>query len=104
LAEVSSSNNPEPWLRGPIAGVHPLVAPVFYSFAQVREDLAKHLAGLPDDALWRNVNGASLGFHLKHIAGSVDRLTTYLMCQQLSQSQLDELKTEAEPTVTFRKF
>jgi uncharacterized damage-inducible protein DinB len=101
---VSSSNNPEPWLRGPIEGVHPLVAPVFFSFAQVREDLAKHLAGLPDEVLWKKVNGASLGFHLKHIAGSVDRLTTYLMGQQLNRSQLDELKTEAEPTGTLQEI
>ena len=91
------SNSPEPWLRGPIEGVHPLVAPVFFSFAMVREDLAKYTAGLSDEAVWRDIDGASLGFHLRHLAGSVDRLTTYLLDEQLSQKQLDVLKHEAEP-------
>jgi hypothetical protein len=30
---------PEPWMRGPIEGVHPLLAPVLYSFQMAREDL-----------------------------------------------------------------
>jgi uncharacterized damage-inducible protein DinB len=94
---MSLISNPEPWLRGPIEGVHPLVAPVFFSFAMVREDLAKYTAGLSDEAIWRNIDGASLGFHLRHLAGSVDRLTTYFFNQQLSQEQLDVLKREAEP-------
>ncbi len=43
------------------------------------------------------MGGASLGFHLKHIAGSVDRLTTYLLGQQLSDKQLEDLRNESEP-------
>jgi hypothetical protein len=27
---------PEPWLRGPIPGVDPLVAPILYAFQQAR--------------------------------------------------------------------
>ena len=94
---MSIGNSPEPWLRGPIEGVHPLVMPVFFSFAQVREDLAKYAAGLSDEALWREIDGASLGFHLKHMAESVDRLTTYLMGGQLSPKQFEALKRESEP-------
>ena len=30
---------PEPWLRGPIPGVDPLVANLFYTFTQTREEL-----------------------------------------------------------------
>jgi len=88
---------PEPWLRGPIPGVHPLVMPVFFSFAQVREDLKHYTAGV-DDQVWVPVHGASLGFHLKHMAGSVDRLTTYLLGGQLSSVQLDFLRREGEQT------
>jgi uncharacterized damage-inducible protein DinB len=98
------SNNPEPWLRGPIEGVHPLVAPIFLSFAMVREDLTRYTAGLSDEAIWRNIDGASLGFHLRHLAGSVDRLTTYLFGEQLSQEQLDVLKHEAEPQGDLREL
>ncbi len=87
---------PEPWLRGPIAGVSPLVMPVFFSFTQVREDLPSHVAGLTREQVWRKTAAASIGFHLKHIAGSVDRLTTYLLGGQLSAPQLQSLKDESQ--------
>jgi uncharacterized damage-inducible protein DinB len=85
---------PEPWLRGPLHDVHPLLQPLFFSFAQVREDLAQHVAGLTRDQLWRICEAASVGFHLKHLAGSVDRLTTYLLGQQLTATQLAALRQE----------
>ena len=87
---------PEPWLRGPMAQVHPSVMPVFFSFALVREDLTKHTAGLSREQVWRKIGKASLGFHLKHLVGSVDRLTTYLLGGQLSEEQLRFLRAEAE--------
>ena len=86
---------PEPWLRGPLPDVHPLLQPVFFSFTQVREDLARHVKGLTREQVWRIVGGASLGFHLKHLAGSLNRLTTYLMDEQLSEEQLDRLRAES---------
>lgn len=85
---------PEPWLRGPIPGVHPLIMPAFFSFAQVREDLAKHTAGLSQEEVWRKIEGVSLGFHLRHLAGSVDRLTTYLAGRELTREQLRRLSSE----------
>ena len=93
--------NPEPWLRGPLAGVPPLVMPVFFSYAQVREDLQTHTAGLSDVQVWKPLAGHSLGFQLKHIAGSVDRITTYLLGQSLDAAQLDFLKQEAAPPGTL---
>jgi uncharacterized damage-inducible protein DinB len=69
--------------------------PVFFSYAQVREDLRTHTAGLSDVQVWQSVAGASLGFQLKHIAGSVDRITSYLLGQCLDVAQLDFLKQEA---------
>jgi uncharacterized damage-inducible protein DinB len=90
-------SSPEPWLRGPLAGVHPLVMPVFFSFAQVREDLAKHTQGLTDEQVWTVAGGTSVGFHLKHIAGSVDRITTYLLGSQLTEQQLQTLRQESVP-------
>ncbi|MDQ2777426.1 MAG: DinB family protein [Acidobacteriota bacterium] len=90
-------SSPEPWLRGPLAGVHPLVMPVFFSFAQVREDLAKHTHGLTDEQVWTTAGGSSAGFHLKHIAGSVDRITTYLLGSQLTEQQLQSLRQESVP-------
>jgi len=88
----------EPWLRGPIPDVHPALAPVLHSFTQVREDLALHTAGLSTDHLWRRVGAVpALGFQLRHIAGSVDRLVTYLSGEQLSPAQIGALKSEAVP-------
>ena len=93
-----SAISPEPWLRGPDAGVEPLIQPVVHSFRQVREDLALHTAGVSDADVWRSVGPApTLGFQLKHIAGSVDRLTTYLMGEQVSSEQIAVLKQESEP-------
>ena len=72
--------------------------PVFQSFAQVRADLAEHTADITREQLWQTMAGKhSLGYHLKHIAGSVDRLTTYLMGAQLSAVQLEFLRHEHTP-------
>ena len=88
--------SPEPWLRGPLPGVTPVVMPVFFSFAQVREDLERHVNDLDPQMVWKPVPGGSLGFHLKHLAGSVDRLTTYLFSGELTDTQLATLHAEAE--------
>src|SRR5690348_7677916 len=88
----------EPWMRGPIAGVSPLTAPLLYSFQQAREDLARYTEGLSTNQLWaKPFDLGSAGFHILHIAGSVDRLMTYLQGRQLTDSQLAELEREKSP-------
>lgn len=88
----------EPWLRGPIEGVHPLAAPLLYSLQQAREDLAHHTEGLTSEQLWSARHGvAPVGFQLKHIAGSVERLTTYLEGRQLDEAQRAAMQREKEP-------
>jgi hypothetical protein len=88
----------EPWLRGPIEGVSPEVAPVLYAFIQASEDLAEHTSGLTVEQIWARPLGlAPVGFQLRHIAGSVDRLVTYLMGCALDKAQLADLRTEMEP-------
>ena len=89
---------PEPWLRGAISGLDPLIAPVLYAFTQAREDLAEHTDGLTPDELWARPHDlGSLGFHMRHIAGSTNRLMTYLEGRQLSESQLAAIREEAKP-------
>lgn len=91
---------PEPWLRGPIDDVDPLRAPILYAFQQAREDLAHWTEGL-DGQIWFKPAGlAPIGFQLRHIAGSVDRLMTYVEGGQLTGDQLAALKTESDPTGT----
>lgn len=85
----------EPWLRGTIPHSNPVVRALFHSFEQVREDLAKWTAGLTDEQVWSRPHGlTSLGFQLMHIAGSVDRLTTYGEGQSLTAVQLEFLRSE----------
>jgi len=92
------SDPSEPWLRGPLGGVDPLIAPILRSFEQAREDLARHTERLTMEQIWATPHGfGSVGFHVRHIAGSVDRLMTYLQQQQLSESQLGALDLEHEP-------
>jgi uncharacterized damage-inducible protein DinB len=92
------ANQPEPWMRGPIEGVSPLIAPILYSFQHAREDLARYTGGLTTEQLWaRPFELGSVGFHILHIAGSVDRLMTYVQGAQLSEAQLSELEAENSP-------
>ena len=89
---------PEPWLRGTITDVHPVIAQLLYSFQQTREDLEYFTSGLSVDQLWSRPGGlASVGFHVRHIAGSIERLLTYATGEQLTSAQLAYLKAEAEP-------
>ena len=91
----------EPWLRGALPGVDTFIAPLLYSFQMAREDLAKYTAGLTTEQIWATPHGfGSVGFHLRHIAGSTGRLLSYVRGGQLSSDQLTALKTEKEPGAT----
>jgi len=91
---------PEPWLRG-LSGVSPLTVPVLYAFQQAREDIAKYTESLTSEQIWAKPYGlASVGFHVRHIAGSTDRLMTYLQGKQLTPSELRALETESTPGAT----
>jgi len=79
--------------------------PVFHSFAMVREDLAYYTEALSTEDIWRRTGALpALGFHLRHIAHSVDRLVTYLCGDQLSDAQIATLKRESEPGATLTEL
>ena len=81
-----------------MADVHPLLAPTLYSYTQAREDLAHWTEGFTAEQIWSRPHGlAPLGFQLKHIAGSVERLTAYLSGGELNQQQLDAIQHEMDP-------
>ena len=85
----------EPWLTGKLNDVSPLLAALLYSFEQTREDLRRWTDGLSEEQIWRRSGEiGSVGFHIRHIAGSVDRLLTYADGGQLDERQLLELKSE----------
>lgn len=92
---------PEPWLRGPAPGVDPLTAPVLYAFQQAREDLARYTQPLTTEQIWATPFGfGSVGFHIRHIAGSTGRLLTYLAGKQLSPAQMIALDAEHQAGAT----
>ena len=98
LMDASAEPLPEPWLRGPIASLDPLLAPVLFAFQQAREDLLRCTEPLSAAQLWATPHGfGSVGFHLRHIAGSTDRLMTYLLDRQLSREQFAALGKEKDP-------
>jgi hypothetical protein len=74
------------------------LAPALYGFQQTREDLARHTEGLSLGQVWARPHGlAPLGFHLRHIAGSVDRLRAYLEGRPLDAAQMGALAAEMDP-------
>lgn len=88
----------EVWLRGPVEGVPDQLQPVAHSLLQAREDVRDLVGELPDELLWARPGGvAAAGFHLRHMAGVIDRLFTYARGEQLDEHQRGALKAESEP-------
>lgn len=82
------AEEPEPpleaWLRGVLEQFDPVCGHLLRSSQQIREDAR------------RAVELGARGFHLKHLAGSTDRLCTYAEGRQLSDTQLTALAQEHE--------
>jgi uncharacterized damage-inducible protein DinB len=90
------TSRPEVWLRGPVAGVPAPLQPVAHALLQAQEEVRALVDGFPESLLWTRPGGvASVGFHLQHIPGVLDRLFTYARGDQLTAAQLDALRREA---------
>lgn len=86
---------PPLWLRGPVAGIQPALQPVAHALMQVAEETPAVLAGVAAEHLWARPGGsASIGFHIVHLSGSLDRLFTYARGEGLSPEQFDALAAE----------
>jgi uncharacterized damage-inducible protein DinB len=89
---------PEAWLRGPLPDVDPYLMPAAHALVQAGEDLAQAVAGLTAEQLWARPGGAaSVGFHLRHVPGSIDRLLAYARGEALSEAQRAAAKAESAP-------
>jgi uncharacterized damage-inducible protein DinB len=89
---------PEFWLGGPVEAIPPLLMPVAHALLQSREDLREAAEALTPAELWERPGGAaSVGFHLRHISGSVDRLFTYARGGVVRDEQLIALRREGNP-------
>ena len=95
---LMSTPLPEVWLRGPVDGFPPQVMPAVHTLLQVREDLHHLVATVPPERVWERPSGAaSIGFHLRHTGGALERLLTYARGESLSPEQLERLRTEEKP-------
>jgi uncharacterized damage-inducible protein DinB len=94
-------SQPEVWLRGPLPAFPSLLQPVAHSLLQCREELTSSVTGLTPDEVWARPSGAaSIGFHARHAAGSLDRLLTYARGERLSPDQQAALAAEGHPDAT----
>ncbi|MGZ3939228.1 MAG: DinB family protein, partial [Flavisolibacter sp.] len=92
---------PEVWLRGALPNIPPLLQPIAHSLLQAREEVVELMKDFPDQLLWiRPANAASVGFHLQHLSGILDRLVTYANGNSLTEQQLTALKAEGNPHIT----
>jgi len=72
--------------------------PVAHALLQAREDVARVAADATADELWVRPGGAaSAGYHLQHLAGSLDRLFTYARGEPLGDAQRAALLQEGTP-------
>jgi uncharacterized damage-inducible protein DinB len=94
---MTPASLPEVWLRGAIPDIPALLQPVAHSLLQCREELADKVANLTSSQIWATPGGAaSIGFHVRHATGSLDRLFTYARGEQLSATQRAFLAGETQ--------
>jgi uncharacterized damage-inducible protein DinB len=69
--------------------------PAAHALAQSRADIETHAARLTIEQVWTEPGGGpSVGFHLRHIAGSSDRLLAYTAGRNLTDEQFRFLAEE----------
>jgi uncharacterized damage-inducible protein DinB len=88
-------SEPEVWLRGPIENVAPMLQPVAHSLLQCRNEVHATIPTLGPAEVWARPGGAaSIGYHVRHAVGSLDRLLTYARGEQLTEAQLAAMRGE----------
>jgi uncharacterized damage-inducible protein DinB len=85
----------EYWLKGSVPEIPLLLQPVAHAILQVQKELKDVFIEFDEKKLWeRPRNVASLGFHLNHLTGVLDRLFTYAEGNSLTDEQMVFLKNE----------
>ena len=74
-----------------------LLVPVAHMLQHAQDDAAEAVKDLTPDQIWaRPGGGASVGFHVRHLMGALDRLFTYARGETLTAGQLSALKAERD--------
>jgi hypothetical protein len=91
----------EPWLRGTLMDVDAVRRGVLHALELAREDVSRWAGGLTAERLEARPFGLpSVGFQMRHIVRSLDRLLTYAAGRQLSEEQLGALRSEMDGTAS----
>ena len=101
-----ANNLPEVWLRGPVDNIPSLLQPAAHAVMQALEEVKELMQDFPEDLLWiKPAGAASVAFHLQHMAGVLDRLSTYARQQMLSDIQMNALQSEGkEKNITVQSL
>jgi len=92
---IMEDDNLEFWLRGPIPNIPEALQPAAHSLLQSKKELTQYTSDFPKELLWAKASGrASVGFHMNHLTGVLDRLLTYAKRESLSEKQFKFLKQE----------
>jgi hypothetical protein len=93
-----SDPSTEVWQRGPVPGYDPYVMPVVHALLQVREDLERLSTSVRPEHVWTRPGGAaSIGFHVRHTGGALERLLTYARAEALTDAQRALARDEGLP-------
>ncbi len=85
----------EPWLRGTLGEVEPVRRAVLHALELAVEDAERWCAGLADAEMFARPAGLpSVGFQMRHMVRSLDRLLTYAEGRMLDEAQLAALSSE----------
>lgn len=88
----------EAWLSGKLEGFSDVMMPTAHALVQAIRDLQKVEDLTNEELIAKSNNSASVAFHLRHIAGSCDRLLTYAKGENLNEKQFEFLKSETAET------
>jgi hypothetical protein len=90
--------NTEWWQRGPVEGVPALLQPIAHILLQVDESAGELVESLTESQWNARPGGvASPAFHVRHMAGVIDRLFTYARGEKLTPEQFVAIRSEGEP-------
>lgn len=93
----SGSHQVEPWLRGTLSEADAVQRGVLHALQLAHEDTVRWCSEFSEDQLEARPFGLpSVGFQMRHIARSLDRLLTYAEGCQLDDDQLKALESEME--------
>lgn len=86
-----------PWLRGPVAGVPRELEAVAHALQQTLEEVEDFTRDFPDELLsYRPAGLGHTAFHLKHIAGVIDRLLTIASGESITDEQRQQALDESQ--------